>query len=157
MKDHQMSLKWKTLMSNNNYSNVVVEKKTINLLINKCSKLAQRKHNPKHDWVEKMIHWELCKKLKFDYNSKWYMRKPESVPDNETHLVFWDFEIQTITYSRPDQMIIKQKKSDKYLDLRKLRHLKVMVRIIAIGTLEMVLKDFVRGGWKNWKSEDEKR
>ena len=25
-----------------------------------------------------MIHWEFCKKFKFDHTNKWYMHKPES-------------------------------------------------------------------------------
>ena len=45
-----------------------------------------------HDWVRKLIHWELCKKLKFDHNTKWYMHRLESVLENEIHktLRFWD-------------------------------------------------------------------
>ena len=42
--------------------------------------------------MEKMIHWELCKKtLKFLHTNKWYMHKPESVLENK---IFWDFEIE---------------------------------------------------------------
>ena len=26
-----------------------------------------------YDWTEKVIHWELYKKLKFDHITKWYM------------------------------------------------------------------------------------
>ena len=33
----------------------------------------------------KMIHRELCKKLKFDHTNKRYMHNPESVLENETH------------------------------------------------------------------------
>ena len=43
----------------------------------------------------KEIHRELCKKFKFHRTKKWYMHNPESVPENETHKVLWDFEIQT--------------------------------------------------------------
>ena len=66
-----------------------------------------------HDVVEKSIHWELCKKLIFDHTAKWYMQKPESVRDNETHTIFRDLEIQTdhlILARRPDQVIINNKK-----------------------------------------------
>ena len=35
--------------------------------LNECSTLAPMKNKPRHDWVGKIIHWELCKKLKFDY------------------------------------------------------------------------------------------
>ena len=46
-----------------------------------------------HDWVEKEIHWELCKKLKFDHTNKWYKQNPESAQENETQKILWDFEI----------------------------------------------------------------
>ena len=42
-----------------------------------------------------VIYWELCKKLKFDHTTKWYMHKLETVLENETHKILWDFEIQT--------------------------------------------------------------
>ena len=47
----------------------------------------------RNDWVAKVIHWELCKKLKFDHKSKWYMHNPESVLKNETYKLLCDFEI----------------------------------------------------------------
>ena len=37
--------------------------------------------------VGKVIHRELSKKLKFDYENKWYMHNPESVLGNETNKV----------------------------------------------------------------------
>ena len=43
---------------------------TINDIISECSKLAQKEYKTIHDWGGKMIHWELCKKLKFDYTNK---------------------------------------------------------------------------------------
>ena len=42
----------------------------------------------------KLIHWELCKKLKFDHSTKWYTYHPELVRENETQNILWDFEIQ---------------------------------------------------------------
>ena len=39
----------------------------------------------RHDWVDKVTHWEPCKKLKFDDTYKWYMRNPEYVLVNETY------------------------------------------------------------------------
>ena len=42
-----------------------------------------------------MIHWELCKKLKIKHINKWYMYKPESVLDNETHKIRCVFEISS--------------------------------------------------------------
>ena len=65
-----------------------------------------------HDWVGKVINCELYKKLKFCYTIKLYMRKPESVVENEMPKIFWDFEIQTdplIPTRRPDLVMIKKR------------------------------------------------
>ena len=43
-----------------------------------------------HDWVGKVIHWQLCKRLKFDYANKWYTHKPVFIQENETHKILWD-------------------------------------------------------------------
>ena len=36
---------------------------TINHIISECIKLAQREYKARHDWVGKVIHWEMCKKF----------------------------------------------------------------------------------------------
>ncbi len=41
--------------------------------ISECSKLAQKEYKARHDWVGKVIHWDMCKKFKFDHSNKWYM------------------------------------------------------------------------------------
>ena len=63
-------------------------------IISECSKLSQRKYKTEQNWVGKMIHRELCKKLKFDLSTKWSWQKPELVLENETHKILWEFEIQ---------------------------------------------------------------
>ena len=78
---------------------------TINHILSECSKLAQKEYKTRHDWVGKVIHWELRRKFKFVYTNKWYMHNPASVLENETHKLCWDFEIQTdhlISARRPD-------------------------------------------------------
>ena len=35
----------------------------------------------------------LCKKLKFDHTTKWYVQKPESAYVNEIHKILRDFEV----------------------------------------------------------------
>ena len=52
---------------------------TINHIISECSKLALRECKFRHDWVSKVIHGEMCKKLKFDYTNKWYLHNPAPV------------------------------------------------------------------------------
>ena len=41
------------------------------------------------------MHWEFCKKLKFDHSNKCYLHKYESDWDNETHKILRDFELKT--------------------------------------------------------------
>ena len=63
-----------------------------------------------------MIHWELCRKLKFDHTDKWYMYHPESVLENETRKILRDFEIQTahlISTREPDLVIVNKKGKKK--------------------------------------------
>ena len=61
---------------------------TINHIISKRSKLEQKEYKTRHDWVGKVIIWQLSKKLKIDHTNKWYMHNPESVQENETHKLF---------------------------------------------------------------------
>ena len=72
-----------------------------------------KEYKPRNDWVGKVIHWELYKKLRFDHTTKWYLHKPELVRENETHKFWGDFEIQTdheIPTRRPDLVIINKKR-----------------------------------------------
>ena len=60
----------------------------------------------------KVIHWELCKKFKFDYKNKSYMYNMVSVLANETHKILWDFDIQTdplVSTRRKDLVLVNKK------------------------------------------------
>ena len=143
---------------------------TINHIISECSKLAQRKYKARHDCVGKVIHWEMCKKFKFDHTNKWYMHNSAPVLENDSHKLLWDFNIQTdhlIPARRPDLIIINKKKrtckivdfavptdpriklkecekKDKYLDLarelKKLWNMQVTIVPIVIGTIYQPLR-----------------
>ena len=119
-----------------------------------------------------MIHWEWCKKLKYDQTIQWYMHKPEFVQKDEAHKILSDFEMQTdhvIPARRPDLVMDNKKenqlksglfpinhrvkikeneKIDKCLDLarglKKLWNMKVTVIPIAIGALGRICKGLVR-------------
>ena len=87
---------------------------TINHIISECRKLAQKEYKARHDWVGKVIHWEICKKFKFDHTNKWYMQNPASILENDTHKLLQDFDIQTdhlISARRPDLLIINNKRN----------------------------------------------
>ena len=58
---------------------------TINHVISECSKVAQKEYKARHDWVGNVIHWEMCKKFKFDHANKWYMHNPAPVLENDTN------------------------------------------------------------------------
>ena len=74
---------------------------TINPIISECSKFAQNEYKTRHDWVDKGIHWEMCKKFKFDHTNEWYMHNPAPVLENDTHKFLWDFDTR-ITQSRQE-------------------------------------------------------
>ena len=60
-----------------------------------AANLRKRKRKTIHDWVIKRIHVELLKKFKFVHANKSYMFNSESVQENETHMILWDFKIPT--------------------------------------------------------------
>ena len=43
---------------------------TINYIISECSKFAEKENKTRHDQVGKLIHWEMCKKFKYDHTNK---------------------------------------------------------------------------------------
>ena len=82
---------------------------TINHMISEYSKQTRKEYKTRHDWVGNVIHGELCKKV-----NKWYMHNPESVLENETRELLWDFEIQTdpLNSSRQQELIIINNKKE---------------------------------------------
>ena len=99
----------------------------INHIISECSKLTLKEYKTRHDRLGKVIHWEMCKKLKFDHTNKWYMHNPAPVLENDTLKLLWDFDIHTdhlIAARRPDLIIIKNKK-------RKLAKLSTLLSLLT--------------------------
>ena len=85
---------------------------TINHMISEYSKIAQKEYKTKHDWVGKVIHWEMCKKFKFDHTNRWYMHKPIYFLKNDTHKLQRNFDLKTdhlISARKPDLIIIIKK------------------------------------------------
>ena len=67
----------------------------------------------RHVLFGKVIHWEMCKELKFDHTNKWYMHNPTPVLENATHKLQLDFNLQTdhlIPARRPDLITINKKR-----------------------------------------------
>ena len=148
---------------------------TINHIISECSKLAQKEYKTRHDWVGKVIHWEMCKKFKFDHTNEWYMLNPAPVLENNTHKLQWNFHIHTdhlISTRKPDLIINNKKKitckivdfavpadhriklkecekKENYLDLarelKKLWNMRVTIVPIVIGAFDTVTKGLLNG------------
>ena len=94
---------------------------TINHIISGCIKLAQE-YKARHDWVGKVIGWEMCKKFKFNLTNKWYMHNPAPVLENDTNKLPWDFNIQTDHLSSARRLVLiiinnNNKKICKIVDL----------------------------------------
>ena len=85
------------------------------IMISECSKLAQKEYETIHDWVGKVIHWEMCQKFKFNHTNKWYMCNPASVREND----IWDFDIHTnhLISARRTKLIIINKKKREFAKL----------------------------------------
>ena len=122
-----------------------------------------------------MIHWDICKKFKFDHTNKWYKHNLAPVLENITHKLLWDFDIHTdhlILARTPDRIIINKKKrtckivdfavladhriklkecekKDKYHDLarelKKLWNMLVTIIPIVIGAFGTVTKGLLKG------------
>ena len=111
-----VNLLWKTIRLRR-YKNSLAELIIIN---SKCRLYDDRDKTinhikSRHDWVGKVIHWELFKKLKFDHVNKKYIHNPESILEKERHKFLWDFEIQTdylILARQPDQVIVNKRKQN---------------------------------------------
>ena len=59
-----------------------------NHILSRCCWLAEKAYKIRYDSMEKVIHWEFCKRLKLDHISKWFMQKLEYVLKNDTHKLF---------------------------------------------------------------------
>ena len=68
----------------NRRANISYEEKEMKWVI---VQVAQNKYKCMHGWVGKM------QENKVD---KWYIHKPESVLENATHEIIWDFRIENI-------------------------------------------------------------
>ena len=71
--------------------------------------MTQKEYRSRPDWLGKVIHSELCKRLRFDHTNKWCILKAESVLKNEAYKIPWDFE-KLIPAQRSDQVLINKKK-----------------------------------------------
>ena len=103
------------IQQNSKYKICGDRNETINHIISECSKLVQKEYKTRHDWVGKVIHWEMCKKFQFNHTNKWYIHNPAPVLENDTHKLLWGFDIHTdclISARRPCLIIFNNKKEN---------------------------------------------
>ena len=131
-------------------------------------------YKARHDWVSKVIYFEMYRKFQFDHTNKLYMHNPAPVLENDSYKLLWDFNIQTdhlIPARRPGLIIINKnkriskivdfvvpadhrinmkesEKKDKYLDLarelKKLWNMKLTIVSIVIGALGIITKGLLK-------------
>ena len=62
----------------------------------------------------KMIHWELCKKFKFDHVDKWFLHNLATILEKGIYKLLWDLQTdRMISARRPDIIIINKKKKKR--------------------------------------------
>ena len=93
---------------------------SIDHIVSRCSKLAQKKYKRGHDNLGKIVRWKLARECNFEAGDKWHEHAPESVLENEDYKILWDFSIQTdhvIEARRPDLVVVDMKeRSCKIID-----------------------------------------
>ena len=78
----------------------------------RIQQIGTMEYKTRRKWVGKVIYRELYKRLKFDHTNKWSLHKSESVPENDTHKITWNFEILTnhLNPSRRQDLVLFKKK-----------------------------------------------
>ena len=92
---------------------MLVRNEMVNHRISECSKFARKMYETRHNGLGKVIHGELRKTFRFDLTNKWYIHNQESVLENVTRKIRWDFDKQTdhlISARRPYEAIVNKKK-----------------------------------------------
>ena len=72
--------------------------------------MVQKEYKSRHGWVEKVIHWELCKWLKFGHAYNWYRHTLESVVENSLEL--WDTNRSPNPGQKKKSSVIEQEENN---------------------------------------------
>ena len=92
---------------------------SVNRVLSKCSKLAQKEYKRQHDWFGTKIHWEICRKYGIEVKEKWYEHKQEIVMENNKFKTLWDFTVQAnheIYGRRPNAIVVQDKNLCQIID-----------------------------------------
>ena len=52
-------------------------------LVSRCEKLAQKEYKRRHSNLTKKAYWDLCKKNGLEHAEKWYKHVPDGAIENE--------------------------------------------------------------------------
>ena len=68
------------------------EGESVNHILCKCKKLAQREYKQRHENIAKVVRGKLCEKYHLEKKDKWYEHMPDSVSKNDEVKLLWDNE-----------------------------------------------------------------
>ena len=69
---------------------------TASHIVSECKKLPQKQYRCwRHDKEVQVIYWDLCGRLGYDRNEKYYNDEPQTVYESTNNKLLWDFKIQT--------------------------------------------------------------
>lgn len=94
---------------------------TVDHIVSSCKNLASIEYLNRHNKVAQYLHHHLLKQNNFNVKDKWYEHQPESIVENNTAKILWDFNIYTdkvIRARRPDIVVIDKTKNEvKIIDV----------------------------------------
>ena len=64
-------------------------------MISNCSKIVQAEYKHRNEKVAAAAHWSTCKKYELLHSEEWYEHRAETVVENGSIKLLWDFNIQT--------------------------------------------------------------
>ena len=82
---------------------------TVEQLVSGCTQLAGMQYKTTHDNVAKFLHWLLCGKYDMQREHHWWKHNPDSVVENNSVKILWDFNIfvdHVISARQPDTVVI---------------------------------------------------
>ena len=87
---------------------------TVQHVICKCKKLAQRECKRRHETVTKLVHWKLCENQNLARGQKWYEDAPKGDAEDDDVKLIRDINIQcdNVMDARRTNLILVEKKGE---------------------------------------------
>ena len=103
VENHLLTLVWKTLkgviiimtQQNSKFSLRGDKKQNYQCYNKQMLQISAKRYKSRHKCAGKVIHGELCKKMKSEFTTEQFMQKTEFILENEMHEILGDFEIKT--------------------------------------------------------------